>query len=238
VHVHAPRRRADAPIKLCGVRGLRFVRTFVKPSLAGNDGCIQKWRHRICSLGSGCEWRRMRTHMGASMPCGCTHSGDTTPCDTTKCRMTGVTLQSDRAVRCMMVQRFVRSWSYRHGLEFGTVHHPGGNPGSNLKSISHRCYLFEVAFVWELTEETMNLPLGCFQGGLRGRVFFGGRVVADNSLSLFPYVSVAFSLSFPRSLSISPCYRSTSRSLSLPPFLSLPLSLSLSLSVYYIYMYI
>jgi len=25
-------------------------------------------------------------------------------------------------------------------------HHPGGNPGANLKSISHRCYLFEVAF--------------------------------------------------------------------------------------------
>ena len=25
--------------------------------------------------------------------------------------------------------------------------HPGGNPGANLKSISHRCYLFEVEFV-------------------------------------------------------------------------------------------
>ena len=32
------------------------------------------------------------------------------------------------------------------------VYHPGGNPGANLKSISHRCYLFEVAFVWELTK--------------------------------------------------------------------------------------
>jgi len=35
----------------------------------------------------------------------------------------------------------------------------------NLKSISHKCYLFEVAFVWELTEETIVLPLGCLQGG-------------------------------------------------------------------------
>ena len=45
--------------------------------------------------------------------------------------------------------------------------HPGGNPGANLKSISHRCYLFEVAFVWELTKETIVLPLGCLQGGVR-----------------------------------------------------------------------
>jgi len=43
--------------------------------------------------------------------------------------------------------------------------HPGGNPGANLKSTSHRCYLFEVAFVWELTKETIVLPLGCLQDG-------------------------------------------------------------------------
>ena len=43
--------------------------------------------------------------------------------------------------------------------------HPGGNPGANLKLISHRCYLFAVAFVWELNEETIVLPLGCLQGG-------------------------------------------------------------------------
>ena len=42
--------------------------------------------------------------------------------------------------------------------------HPGGNPGANLKSISHRCHLFEVAFLWELTKETIHLPLGCLQG--------------------------------------------------------------------------
>ena len=42
--------------------------------------------------------------------------------------------------------------------------YPGGNPGENLKSISQRCYLREVAFEWELTEETISLPLGCLQG--------------------------------------------------------------------------
>jgi len=41
-----------------------------------------------------------------------------------------------------------------------------GNPGATLKSISHRCYLFEVAFVWELTKETIVLPMGCLQGGI------------------------------------------------------------------------
>ena len=39
--------------------------------------------------------------------------------------------------------------------------HACGNPGANLKSISHKCYLFEVAFEWELTKETIGLPLGC-----------------------------------------------------------------------------
>jgi len=36
----------------------------------------------------------------------------------------------------------------------------------NLKSISHRCYPILVAFVWELTKETIHLPLGCLQGGV------------------------------------------------------------------------
>ena len=47
--------------------------------------------------------------------------------------------------------------------------HPGGNPGANLKSIPHRCYLFEVAFVWEFTKETIVLPLGCLPGRSRPR---------------------------------------------------------------------
>jgi hypothetical protein len=46
--------------------------------------------------------------------------------------------------------------------------HPGVELRENLKSISHRSHLFEVAFVWELTEETMHLPLGCLQGGDSG----------------------------------------------------------------------
>ena len=44
--------------------------------------------------------------------------------------------------------------------------HPGGNPGANLKLISHGCHLSEVAFKWELTKETIDLPLCCLQGGL------------------------------------------------------------------------
>ena len=44
-------------------------------------------------------------------------------------------------------------------------YHPGDNPGANLKSISHICHPILVAFVWELTNETIDLPLGCLQGG-------------------------------------------------------------------------
>ena len=54
--------------------------------------------------------------------------------------------------------------------------HPGSNPGANLKSISHRCYSFEVAFVWELTEETIDLPLGCLHGGVCSERCVGERV--------------------------------------------------------------
>ena len=50
-----------------------------------------------------------------------------------------------------------------------TSPHPGGNPGANLKSISHRCHPILVAFVWELTEETINLPVGCLLGGVPGQ---------------------------------------------------------------------
>ena len=45
------------------------------------------------------------------------------------------------------------------------LHRPGGNPRANLESISRRCYLREAAFEWELTKETICLPLGCLQGG-------------------------------------------------------------------------
>jgi hypothetical protein len=43
--------------------------------------------------------------------------------------------------------------------------HPGVKLRANLKPISHRCPLVKVAFVWELTQETMHLPMGCLQGG-------------------------------------------------------------------------
>jgi len=43
--------------------------------------------------------------------------------------------------------------------------HPGVELRANVKSISHRCYLCEVAFVRELTKETSVLALGCLQGG-------------------------------------------------------------------------
>ena len=46
-----------------------------------------------------------------------------------------------------------------------TLHHPRVESRANLKSISHRFHLFELAFVWELTKETINLLLGCLQGG-------------------------------------------------------------------------
>ena len=45
------------------------------------------------------------------------------------------------------------------------VGHPGGSPGANLKSISHICHPILVAFVWELTKESIDFPLGCLQGG-------------------------------------------------------------------------
>jgi len=45
----------------------------------------------------------------------------------------------------------------------------GGNPGANLKSIAHRCHPILVAFVWKLTKETIELHLGCLQGGGRSR---------------------------------------------------------------------
>jgi len=55
------------------------------------------------------------------------------------------------------------------------LHDPGGNP-ANLKAISHRCRPL-VAFAWELTRETIYLPLGCLQGG-NGGVFRPPRALA------------------------------------------------------------
>jgi hypothetical protein len=52
------------------------------------------------------------------------------------------------------------------GSQVRSPNHPGGNPRENLKSISRRSYFREVALEWELTKETIYLPLGCLQGGL------------------------------------------------------------------------
>ena len=43
--------------------------------------------------------------------------------------------------------------------------HPGVVLRANLKSISHRCYLREIAFEEELNKETIYLSLGCLEGG-------------------------------------------------------------------------
>ena len=50
--------------------------------------------------------------------------------------------------------------TWQHGTCSGRIRlvHPGGNPGANRKSISHRCHPILVAFVWELTAETIDLP--------------------------------------------------------------------------------
>ena len=45
------------------------------------------------------------------------------------------------------------------------IGHPGGNPGKNPESISHRGHPILVAFAWESTKETINLPLGGLHGG-------------------------------------------------------------------------
>ena len=44
--------------------------------------------------------------------------------------------------------------------------HPQATQGQNLKSVSHRCHPILVAFVRELTRETIDLPLGCLLGGV------------------------------------------------------------------------
>jgi len=47
--------------------------------------------------------------------------------------------------------------------------HPGGNPGANLMSISHRCHLEEVAIVWELTKSNHPFAPGLSPGRVKRR---------------------------------------------------------------------
>ena len=53
---------------------------------------------------------------------------------------------------------------HQDGCGVKTVH-PGGNPWENLESISHTCHPILVAFVLDLTRKTIDLPVGCLQGG-------------------------------------------------------------------------
>ena len=65
----------------------------------------------------------------------------------------------------MAEQKWEGAKMQRKMKAMGTQSHPGFELRANLSSISHKCHLFEVAFVWELTKETIHLPLGCLQGG-------------------------------------------------------------------------
>jgi len=72
----------------------------------------------------------------------------------------------------MKYQSLLRGWTSMASSSstptprFACISHPGGNPGANLMSISHTCYLREVAFEWELTKKNMHWPLNCLQGVL------------------------------------------------------------------------
>ena len=70
-----------------------------------------------------------------------------------------------RGCHALHVRGSHRAGQHQGWQDWSASQHPGGNPGANLKSTSHRCHPILVAFVWELTEETIDLPLGCLQGG-------------------------------------------------------------------------
>ena len=80
-------------------------------------------------------------------------------------------------------------WTLEKALSPQVSSHPGGNPGANLKSIYHRYHPILVDFVWELTNEAINLPPGWLQGG--PPPFLGGPWCFENShhrrtLGFFP----------------------------------------------------
>ena len=73
-------------------------------------------------------------------------------------------------------------WSLLRRFEVNN--HPGGNPGENVKSTTHRCHPILVAFVWELTKETINLPLGCLQEEMKRRP--GARSAPRRAIRVLP----------------------------------------------------
>ena len=72
--------------------------------------------------------------------------------------------------------------SFKNKGYFKVRTHPGVGLRANLKSISHGCHLSEVAFVWELTKETIHLPMGCLQGGRVGLLTARYALISHNVL--------------------------------------------------------
>jgi len=70
------------------------------------------------------------------------------------------------AARSLKVLSGDASLATVHDVSCASPRHFAVELRANIKSISHRYHLFEVAFVRELTTETINLPLGCLQGGV------------------------------------------------------------------------
>ena len=57
-----------------------------------------------------------------------------------------------------------RAHRREHLMRYWGLGHPRVELRANFKSISHR-HLEEMAFIWELTKETIHLPLSCVQVG-------------------------------------------------------------------------
>ena len=70
-------------------------------------------------------------------------------------------------IRASTRMRLARATPDCCSTQFKTAFHPGGNPGANLEAISHRYFLRQVAFEWELTSKTVYSPLGCLLGGVQ-----------------------------------------------------------------------
>ena len=73
---------------------------------------------------------------------------------------------------------------------------------ANLKSISHRCHPMLVAFGWELTQETSDLPLGCLQGRPEGQKDTP-KHLAEHGISVLHPPSVSHKLLLALSLSLA-----------------------------------
>ena len=70
-------------------------------------------------------------------------------------------------------------------LDGGLHGPPGVDLRANLKSISYKYHLFEVAFVWELTKESIHLPVGCLQGGVYPQISSFHLQVSDFGVRFF-----------------------------------------------------